>query len=116
MRRTIAYLFLSLLLLGCGGNRTNSQDAVIKDKAKAVAQTAASDLSLKQDQIIALESAIYDLFASMDAQSEMAKDESEMSELKSKAHKTFQDRIAKDFSSETATEILAWYFNYSNAN
>lgn len=116
MKRSVTYLFIVLSLLGCGGRRSSVLDEGLKARAKTVAKSAAEDLSLSQKQARAFETAVYELYSSENEDAGKAKDESEMSELKSRAHREFQGKIFHEFSNEKATEILAWYFNYSNTN
>lgn len=104
------------MLLGCTGRSNGGADDDVMRRAQDLVRAAVTDLSLSEEQSGTLEAAVCDLYSSMDRSEKAAKDESERSELMSLAHRDFQERISREFTREKATEILAWYFNYSNAN
>ena len=113
MKLRLTYLALLASLVSCGGRVTDMADDMARKEACEVASAASRDLSLKPGQTKTLRDALYDLNARTGAIAQ--EDPSKASEMSSRAYKSFQDRINSEFSKDKAAEIIAWFYNYSNA-
>lgn len=116
----VRWLFRALVagwLAGaCSGGGNAVRDGRIQAKADTVALAAGEDLSLTPSQTRQFGRAVYDLYASLEAPPFPESGSSRHPALSSRAYKDFQNRIRTLFPEGKASEILAWYYNYSNEN
>lgn len=103
---------LAIFFSACSAG--GEKDAELLARAAVTTEAASREINLSDEQKSVLEETFYTLYSSIADKTRNMTNPSEIAEAKREANTDFRNTVEKKFQSTKATEVIAWYYNYSN--